>query len=70
MADGDHWPGELLEHARDVRRIGREPAQREAGAVTATPLACNRSITPFQLEPSANAPWTSTTEGWPGISVT
>ncbi len=32
-----------------------------AGAVTRMPLACNRVITPFQLDASANAPWTSTT---------
>ena len=39
------------------------PRSGFAGAVTCTPLACSRSITPFQLEPSANAPCTSTTVG-------
>src|SRR5262245_64171 len=37
------------------------PRSGTAGAVTCTPSACSRSITPFQLEASANAPWTSTT---------
>ena len=39
------------------------PRSGFAGAVTFTPLACSRSMTPFQLEPSANAPCTSTTVG-------
>jgi hypothetical protein len=30
-------------------------------AVTGIPFSCSRSITPFQLELSAKAPWTSTT---------
>src|SRR5216683_6594741 len=33
------------------------------GAVTANPDACNDRITSLQLEPSAHAPWTSTTLG-------
>src|SRR5258708_2823821 len=33
------------------------------GAVTANPDACNDRITSLQLEPSAQAPWTSTTFG-------
>src|SRR5919107_4119628 len=33
------------------------------GAVTCSPSACSRSITPFQLEPSAKAPCTRTTVG-------
>src|SRR5262249_51224987 len=37
-----------------------------AGAVTGTPLLCNPAITPFQLDASANAPWTSTTVGVSG----
>ena len=37
--------------AQRVRRRGRPW----------TPCACSRSITPFQLEPSAKAPWTRTT---------
>jgi hypothetical protein len=32
------------------------PRRGFAGAMTATPSACRRSITPFQLDPSANAP--------------
>ena len=39
------------------------PRSGFAGAVTGTPFACSRSITPFQLDPSANAPCTSTTVG-------
>src|SRR3954469_21616321 len=39
------------------------PRRGFAGALTATPSACRRSITPFQLEASANAPCTSTTVG-------
>src|ERR687885_2107689 len=37
------------------------PRSGFAGAVTCTPSACSRSITPFQLEPSAKAPCTRTT---------
>ena len=37
------------------------PRSGFAGAMTLTPFACSRSITPFQLDASANAPWTSTT---------
>src|SRR5437879_13857460 len=33
------------------------------GAVTMNPDACNNRITSLQLEPSAHAPWTSTTFG-------
>src|SRR5258708_18721875 len=33
------------------------------GAVTVNPDACNDLITSLQLEPSAQAPWTSTTFG-------
>src|SRR6187551_3022736 len=40
------------------------PRSGFAGAVTGTPLACNRVITPFQLDASANAPCTSTTVGF------
>src|SRR3954453_14402157 len=40
------------------------------GAVTCTPLAWRRSITPFQLDASANAPCTSTTLGCASIAVT
>src|SRR4051794_17263259 len=39
------------------------PRSGFAGALTATPFACRRSITPFQLEASANAPCTNTTVG-------
>src|SRR3954469_1355135 len=39
------------------------PRRGFAGALTATPSACRRSITPFQLEASANAPCTRTTVG-------
>jgi hypothetical protein len=34
------------------------------GAVTVNPAACSGSITAAQLEPSAQAPWTSTTLGF------
>src|SRR5438445_10429514 len=34
------------------------------GAVTVNPDACNVRITSVQLEPSAQAPWTSTTLGF------
>src|SRR5215211_1689341 len=37
------------------------PRNGFAGAVTWMPAACRRSITPLQLEASANAPWTRTT---------
>src|SRR4051812_48036046 len=37
------------------------PRSGLAGAMTAIPCACSSSITPLQLEPSANAPWTRTT---------
>src|SRR5215203_3148376 len=37
------------------------PRSGFAGAVTCTPSACSRSITPFQLEASAKAPCTRTT---------
>src|ERR671921_2057217 len=40
------------------------PRSGFAGAVTCTPCACSRLITSFQLEPSAKAPCTRTTEGW------
>src|SRR5262249_2756487 len=33
--------------------------------MTCMPFACSRSMTPFQLEASANAPWTSTIVGEP-----
>src|ERR671920_1208845 len=39
------------------------PRSGFAGAVTCTPSACRRSITPFQLDPSAKAPCTRTTVG-------
>src|SRR6476646_214601 len=39
------------------------PRSGLAGAVTWTPFASNRSITPLQLDASANAPCTSTTVG-------
>jgi hypothetical protein len=39
------------------------PRSGLAGAVTSTPFVCSRSITPFQLEASANAPCTRTTVG-------
>jgi hypothetical protein len=37
------------------------PRSGFGGAVTCIPAAWRRSTTPFQLEASANAPWTSTT---------
>src|SRR5262245_2984829 len=37
------------------------PRSGLAGAMTGTSAACRRSMTPLQLEPSINAPWTSTT---------
>src|SRR6266498_186028 len=37
------------------------PRSGLAGAVTWIPAACRRSMTPFQLEASAKAPWTRTT---------
>src|SRR6185312_13253664 len=37
------------------------PRSGIAGAVTWIPAACRRSMTPFQLEASAKAPWTRTT---------
>src|SRR5215207_8759517 len=40
------------------------PRSGLAGAVTCSPSACSRLITSFQLEPSALAPCTRTTEGW------
>src|ERR687893_2482254 len=40
------------------------PRSGFAGAVTCTPCVCSRSITSFQLEPSAQAPCTRTTVGW------
>src|ERR687890_1796729 len=39
------------------------PRSGFARAVTCTPSACSRSITPFQLDPSAKAPCTRTTVG-------
>jgi hypothetical protein len=39
------------------------PRSGFAGAITATPAGSSRSITPFQLEASAKAPWTRTTVG-------
>src|SRR6476620_8813962 len=39
------------------------PRSGLAGAVTLTPRRFRRSITPLQLDPSANAPCTSTTVG-------
>lgn len=32
------------------------PRSGFAGAITRTPFACSRAITPFQLDASANAP--------------
>jgi hypothetical protein len=43
------------------------PRSGFAGAMTGTPFSCSRSITLFQLEPSANAPCTSTTVGGPSL---
>jgi hypothetical protein len=37
------------------------PRNGFGGAATCMPAACRRSITPFQLDESAKAPWTSTT---------
>src|SRR3954452_14616537 len=45
------------------------PRSGFAGAVTGTPLACSRAITPFQLDASANAPWTRTTLAASGVVV-
>src|SRR4029079_14546791 len=39
------------------------PRSGFGGAVTSPPLACRRSMTPFLLEASANAPCTRTTVG-------
>src|ERR671910_1083039 len=44
------------------------PRSGFAGAVTCTPCACSRSITSFQLEPSAQAPCKRTTVGCPDAS--
>jgi hypothetical protein len=38
------------------------------GAMTRNPLACSRSMTALQLDPSAHAPWTRTMFGLVGIS--
>src|SRR5262249_44863497 len=38
-------------------------------AVTVIPSACSRVITPFQLDASANAPWTRTTVGVSDMSA-
>src|SRR5262245_38318441 len=43
------------------------PRNGLAVAVTWTPCACRRSMTPAQLEPSANAPCTSTTVSGPDV---
>src|SRR5262245_53902907 len=43
------------------------PRNGLATAVTGTPLACRRSMTPAQLEPSANAPCTSATVSGPEV---
>ena len=39
------------------------PRSGFGGAVTVRPFACSRSITPFQLDASAKAPWTRTMVG-------
>src|SRR4029450_381271 len=41
------------------------PRSGFGGAVTWIPAAWRRSMTPFQLEASAKAPWTSTTVSGP-----
>src|SRR3954452_13646706 len=47
----------MYEESMEIPRSGF------AGAVTCTPSACSRSITLFQLDPSAKAPCTRTTVG-------
>src|SRR5215510_10241773 len=37
--------------------------------MTCMPFACSRSMTPFQLEASANAPWTRTMVGEPSSDM-
>src|ERR1700722_15663120 len=39
------------------------PRSRFGGATTSTPAALSTAMTPFQLEASTKAPWTSTTVG-------
>src|SRR5262245_59167213 len=45
------------------------PRRRFGGATTSTPATSSSAMTPAQLEPSTNAPWTSTTVGLPPAEV-
>jgi hypothetical protein len=65
VAHSNHWTVDLLEQAREIAEWLEIPRSGFAGAVTFTPFACSRSITLFQLGPSANAPCTGTTVGEP-----
>jgi hypothetical protein len=72
VTDRDHRALDLLKDLREAESLAT-PRSGIAGAVTGTPLACTRSITPFQLEPSANAPCTNTTVGvfvWDAAAIT
>src|SRR5712692_11824085 len=63
------WPATIVGpvwRRRTWRRRATSAASEVSGnwgAVTLNPDACNDRITSLQLEPSAQAPWTSTTFG-------
>src|SRR2546428_1080767 len=63
------WPATIIGPVRRFntwRRRATSAASEVSGnwgAVTMNPDACNNRITSLQLEPSAHAPWTSTTFG-------
>ena len=62
VADREDRARDLLEIAGEVGGVERDAAQRVRRAPSpGRPAACSRSITPFQLEASAKAPWTRTT---------
>jgi hypothetical protein len=61
VPDGQDWTGDRREEARGVRAVVRDARNGFATASTGTSRAARSAMTPFQLEQSAKAPWTSTT---------
>ena len=69
MADQDDRAAERHDEAGEVRGVNADAAQQVGGATTSRPAALSSAMTPFQLEASTKAPWTSTTVGVKPVAV-
>ena len=61
VSDQDDRPAGGMQEAGEMGGVGLDASQRVAGTWTVKPSRCSSPTTLAQLDPSAQAPWTSTT---------